>query len=65
MSSVSIRFPHLFLRSLNKVHRSSAIPHALSHPIFIHRIFLILGLDDFPAGEPVHVVDPLGATFLR
>ena len=26
---------------------------------------LFLGLADFPAGEPVHVVDPLGATFLR
>ena len=26
---------------------------------------LFLGLADFPAGEPVHVVAPLGATFLR
>ena len=65
MSGVSISFPHLFLRSLNKVHRSSAIGHALIHPIFIHRILLFLGLADFPAGEPVHVVGPLGATFLR
>ena len=65
MSSVSISFPHLFLRSLNEVHRSSAIGHALIHPIFIHRILLFLGLVDFPAGEPVHVVSPLGATFLR
>ena len=24
-----------------------------------------LGLADFPSGEPVHVVAPLGATFLR
>ena len=65
MSGVSISFPHLFLRSLNKVHRSSAIGHALIHPIFIHRIFLFLGLADFPADELVHVVGPLGATFLR
>ena len=65
MSSASISFPHLFLRSLNKVHRSFAIGHALIHPIFIHRILLFLGLADFPAGEPVHVVGPLGATFLR
>ena len=28
-------------------------------------IFLFLGLADFPANEPVHVVGPLGATFLR
>lgn len=38
MSGASISFPHLFLRSLNEVHRSSAIGHALIHPIFIHRI---------------------------
>ena len=65
MSGASISFPHLFLRSLNEVHRSSAIGHALIYPIFIHRILLFLGLDDFPASELVHVVGPLGATFLR
>ena len=65
MPGASISFPHLFLRSLNKVHRSSAIGHALIHHIFIHRILLFLGLADFPAGEPAHVVGPLGATFLR
>ena len=65
MFGVSISFPHLFLRSLNEVHRSSAIEHALIHPIFIHRILLFLCLADFPFGEPVHVVAPLGATFLR
>ena len=65
MSGASISFPHLFLRSLNEVHRSSAIGHALIHPIFVHRILLFLGLADFPAGEPIHIVGPLGATFLR
>ena len=65
MSGASISFPHLFLRFLNEVHRSSAVRHALIHPIFIHRILLFLGLADFPSGEPVHVVAPLGATFLR
>ena len=65
ISGASISVPHLFLHSLNEVHRSSAIGHALIHPIFIHRILLFLGLTDFPAGEPVHVVGPLGATFLR
>ena len=58
-------FPHLFLRSLNEVHRSSAVGHALIHPIFIHRILLYLGLDGFPFGEPVHVTAPIGATFLH
>ena len=65
MSGTSISFPHLFLRSLNEVHRSSVIGHALIYPIFIHRILLFLGLADFPSSEPVHVVGPLGATFLR
>ena len=45
--------------------RSSAVGHALIHPIFIHRILLFLGLADFPSGEPVHVVTPIGATFLK
>ena len=61
----SISFPHLFLRSLNEVHRSSVVRHALIHPIFIHRILLFLGLDGFPSGELVDVVAPIGATFLR
>ena len=61
----SISFPHLFLRSLNKVHRSFVVAHALIYPIFIHRILLFLGLNDFPAGEPVHIIALIGATFLR
>ena len=65
MSGASINFSHLFLRSLNEVYRSFAIGHALIYPIFIHRILLFLGLVDFPSSEPVHVVGPLGATFLR
>ena len=64
MSCASISFPHLFLRPLNEVHRSFAIGHALIYPIFIHRILLFLGLANFLASEPVHVVGPLGATFL-
>ena len=58
MSGASIGFPYLFIHSLNEVHRSSAVGHALIHPIFIHRILLFLGLADFPSGEPVHVVTP-------
>ena len=65
VSGVSISFPHLFLRSLNEVHRSSAVGHALIRPIFSHRILFFLGLDGFLSGEPVHVVAPIGATFLK
>ena len=65
MSGASISFPHLFLCSLNEVHNCSTRGHALIHPIFIHRILLFLGLADFPSSEPIHIVAPLGATFLR
>ena len=65
MSGVSIDFPHLFLHSLNEVHKSSIVVHALIHPIFIHRILLFLGLADVPSGEPVYVIAPISATFLR
>ena len=60
-----ISFPHLFLRSLNEVHRSSSTAYAIFHFVFIHRILLFLGLDDFPASEHVHIVASIGATFLR
>ena len=65
VSGASTSFSHLFLRSLNEIHRSFAIAHALIHPIFIHKMFLFLGLDDFPTGKPVHIIAPIGVTFLR
>ena len=65
VSGVSISFLQLFLHSLNEVHRSSAVAHALIHPIFIHRILLFLGLVDFLTGEFIHVIAPIGTTFLR
>ena len=65
VSGASISFPHLFIHSLNEVHKSSVIAHAFIHPIFIHRILLFLDLVNFPIGEPVHVIAPIGATFLR
>ena len=65
VTDAPISFPHLFLRSLNEVHRSSSTSHACFHPVFIHRILLFLGLNDFPASEPVHIIAPIGAPFLR
>ena len=65
VTNAPISFSHLLLRSLNEVHRSSSTAHALFHPVFIHRILLILGLDDFLASEPIHIIAPIGATFLR
>ena len=37
----------------------------LFFPVFIHRILLHLGLDEFPNFEPVHIIAPIGTTFLR
>ena len=39
--------------------------HGLFFLVFIHRILLDLGLKDSPAFEPVHIIAPIGATFLR
>ena len=58
-------FPHLFIRSLVEVHRSSYSAHALFFPVFIYRILLHLGLDEFPTSKLVHIIAPIGATFLR
>ena len=65
ITDASVSFPTLFIRSLGVVHRSSAKSHRLFFPVFILRILLDLGLDDFPAFEPVHIIAPIGATFLR
>ena len=65
VTNVPISFPHLFIHSLNEIHRSSSIAHALFFPVFIHWILLHLGLDEFLASEPVHIITPLSATFLR
>ena len=64
VTDAPISFPHLFIRSLIEVHRSSSTTHALFFPVFIHRILLHLGLVEFPASDPVHIVAPISATFL-
>ena len=58
-------FPTLFIQSLVEVHRISAKSYSFFFPIFIHRFLLDLGLEDFPVSEPVHIITPIGATFLR
>ena len=65
VTDASMSFPYLFIRALIKVHRNTSTTHALFFPIFIHRILLHLGLDEFPAFEPVHIIASIGATFLR
>ena len=58
-------FPTLFVCSLVEVHRSSAKSHDLFFLIFIHKILLDLGLEDFSASKPIHIIAPIDATFLR
>ena len=65
VTDTPISFPHLFIHSLIEVHKSSCTAYTLFFPIFIHRILLHLGLDEFPASEPVHIIAPIGAIFPR
>ena len=65
VTAAPISFPHLFIRSLIEVHKSNSTIHALFFPVFIHRILLHLGLNEFLASEPVHIIAPIGATSLR
>ena len=65
VTNAPMSFPTLFIRSLVEVHRSSPKSHGLFFSVFIHRILLDLGLEDFPASEPIHIIAPIGATFLR
>ena len=58
-------FPHLFIRSLVEVYRSSSSAHALFFSVFIHQILLHLGLEEFPTSVLVHIIAPISATFLR
>ena len=65
VTNAPMSFFDLFICSLIKVHRSSSSSHTLFFPVFIHRILLHLGLEDFPASKPVYIIAPISATFLR
>ena len=65
VTGAPMSFPTLFIRSLVGVYRRSFKSHGLFFLVFIHRILLHLGLEDFPASELVHIIAPIGATFLR
>ena len=63
ITDAPINFPTLFIRSLVKVHRSCAKSYGLFSQ-FLYIILLDLGLKDFPTSKLVHVIAPIGATFL-
>ena len=63
VTDAPMSIPTLFICSLVEVHRSSSKLHGLFFSVFIHRILLHLGLDEFLASEPIHIIAPIGATF--
>ena len=63
ITDAPISFPTFFICSLIEVHRNSAKSHGLFFSVFIHRILLDLGLEDFPAFELVHIIAHIGGTF--
>ena len=65
ITDTPISFPTFFIHSLVEVHRSCAKWHGLFFLVFIHRILLDLGLEDFPTSEPMHIIAPISAIFLR
>ena len=65
VTDAPMSFPYLFIHSLIEVYRSSFTAHALFFLVLIHRILLHLRLEQFSASELVHIIAPIGATFLR
>ena len=65
VTDASIYFPSLVISTLVEVYRSSVKGHGLFFLVFIHRILLDLGLEDFLASKSVHIIAPIGATFLK
>ena len=53
VTDASIYFPSLVISTLVEVYRSSIKGHGLFFSVFIHRILLDLGLEDFPASPQV------------
>ena len=51
VTDAPMSFPSLFISSVVEVHRSSAKSHGLFFSVFINRILLDLGLEDFPTSD--------------
>ena len=61
----SVCFPFLFIQTIFDIYRSTSKAQKLLFPMYIYRILRFLGLSDFPPLELVHIIAPVGATFLR
>ena len=61
----SMCFPSLFIQTIVEIYRSKSKAQKLFFPVFIYRVLNFLGLEDFPALELVHIIAPIGTTFLK
>ena len=61
----SICFLSLFIQIIVVVHRSTSRKHHLFFPIFTSRVLTYLELEDFLASDSVHIIAPIGSSFLR
>ena len=60
-----ICFPSLFYQMLVEAHRSKCKKHGLFFPVFIYRVLDYVGLENLPSLELIHIIAPIGATFLK
>ena len=61
----SMCFPSMFIQTIVDIYRSTSDAQKLFFPMYIYRIFRFLGLSEFSPLELVHIIAPVGATFLR
>ena len=65
ITNASICFPSLFYQTLVEAYRRKCKKHGLFFPVFIYRVLNFLGLENFPSLELIHIIAPIGATFLK
>ena len=61
----SMCFPSLFIQTIVSIYRRKSKSQRLFFPVFIYRVLNFLGLEDLTALELVHIIAPIGATFLK
>ena len=65
ITNESMCLPSLFIQTIVGIYRSKSKSQRLFFPMFIYRVLNFLGLEDLLALELVHIIAPIGATFLK
>ena len=65
ITNESMCLPSLFIQTIVGIYRSKSKSQRLFFPVFIYRVLNFLGLEDLLALELVHIIAPIGATFLK